>query len=81
MAKKIHVVIQEGGSTREVYAHAYNTLKQARAMVKSCAEASYNTAGPITLPPYLTETLLKSVALEIEFYKFLDDVVQSVKQL
>lgn len=44
------VVIQEGGSSVELYAHSFDTLQDAEAFRYSCAEGAYQTTDPIAVP-------------------------------
>jgi len=78
---KIHLVVQEGGSTGEVYVHPYDTLRQARSNIKGCEKASYRTVGPITLPKALTKALVADGTVEAEFYRVLEETLQAVSQL
>ena len=41
------VVIQEGGSSTEFYAHGFNTIRQAQAYRRVASRASYRTSPPI----------------------------------
>jgi hypothetical protein len=77
---RILLVIQEGGSTGEVYVHAHKNVKDARADMKSCGEAAYRTVGPIEIPKALTEALSKNNAAEQEFYDTLENILRSVAQ-
>ena len=74
--KKLYLVIQQGGSSSELYVHPHNTLKEARTDMKSCAEAAYNTAGPIEIPQALTKSLLKDKDAERDFYKVLEETLR-----
>jgi len=78
---KIHLVVQEGGSTGEVYVHPYNTLRQAHSYIKSCEKASYRTVGPITLPKALAKALVADGTVEVEFYRMLEETLRAVAQL
>jgi len=53
-SKNLYLVIQQGGSSSELYVHPHDTRKEAKADMKSCAEASYNTVGPIEIPASLS---------------------------
>jgi hypothetical protein len=45
-----HVVVQEGGSTGEFYAHAFTTRKAAAKYRRSCARAAYRATEPVEVP-------------------------------
>lgn len=50
------IVIQEGGSSAELYAHCFDTADQAEAYRTSCADqASYRTSNPIAVPSELLD--------------------------
>lgn len=70
--KKIHIVVQEGGTATELYVHAYDHHTKACKGVKAYVEDSYRTLGPLTVPPNLTRALLSSEGAEQEFYSFLE---------
>lgn len=48
--KAMHVVVQEGGSTGELYAHAFTTRKDAKRFTRSCARAAYRATAPLEVP-------------------------------
>lgn len=76
--KNIYLVMQQGGSSREWYAHGHNTLLDARKDVKGCAKAAYNTVAPIRIPAALTKALCKGSDAETQFYTLLEDVARGV---
>lgn len=55
-AKKAYVYVQEGGSSTELYLHAWGTTKEAHAGRVSCAEGAYRT-GPVIEVPAELDTL------------------------
>lgn len=63
--KNLYMVIQQGGSSTEMYIHPHNTLREACADIKSCAKASYNTSGPIKIPGSLS-TLITAMNKDTE---------------
>jgi len=75
---QLYVVIQEGGTSRELYVHAFDSLKEARVDIKGCQKASYRTAGPIKLDPELSARLLADKTLEGLFYSQLKTVLEAV---
>ena len=44
------VIVQEGGSTGELYAHAFTTRKDAKRFTRSCARAAYRATEPVEVP-------------------------------
>ena len=78
---QLYVVIQEGGTSQELYVHAFDSLKKAQDNVKSCQEASYRTAGPIKLDPELTARLLADKELEGIFYSQLKTVLEAAANI
>ena len=79
--KKLYLVIQQGGSSREFYVHAHGTLSEARKDKKSCEKASYQTTEPIEVPAALTAVLLKDKDAEGDFYSVLESVARSAAEL
>lgn len=55
-AKTVFVLIQEGGSSAELYVHVRDTLQAAEAHRRECARASYRTSEPVEFPARLFET-------------------------
>lgn len=58
--KMVLLVVQQGGSTKEMYLHTFNEKKDVRNYKRSCDRASYNTSPAISVP----------VGLE----KYIDDI-------
>jgi hypothetical protein len=60
-----YALIQEGGSSQELYLHVHDTLEEAEADRLECADASYQTTDPIEMPDNsdwdAVETLLQSL--------------------
>lgn len=48
--RAMHVVVQEGGGTGELYAHAFTTRKDAKRFRRSCAKAAYRATAPVRVP-------------------------------
>ncbi len=63
--KTFPLVIQEGGSTGEIYVHGFYSLRDARRFRASAARAAYRTSAPIRVP--------------IEFEEHLDVIQDIVK--
>lgn len=49
----VFLYVQEGGSSTEIYVHAFDSEEQAIAGRKSCAEAAYRTSEIIKAPASL----------------------------
>jgi hypothetical protein len=49
--RKSYGVIQEGGTSQEIYLHGHSTYASAVADRVSCAKASYRTGNIVELPP------------------------------
>lgn len=65
MVKAGFIVLQQGGSSGEVYVHMFDTTDQVTAFRESCDEAAYQTSEPIDLPegfPSEVFDLLEKVA-------------------
>lgn len=48
--KTILLVIQRGGSTKEMYLHTFNTKKEVSAYMRNCTKAAYRTSPGIEIP-------------------------------
>ena len=48
--KTMLVVVQEGGSTGELYAHGFTRRREADRFRRSCARASYRATEPVEVP-------------------------------
>jgi len=48
--KTMHVVVQEGGGTGELYAHAFGRRRDAERFTRSCARAAYRATEPVEVP-------------------------------
>lgn len=81
MPKTIYVNVQEGGSSREFYVHAYNSEKRALEGKKECEEASYRVVGPVEMPAKLRRALLSTRGSETELYSFLQGILEKVSEL
>jgi len=75
LVKNIVLVIQEGGSSTEMYVHAHENIRQANADRKSCAKGSYRTSEPIKVPEALSRVLQDFPGAEVEFYQLLETVL------
>jgi len=52
-----YLVVQQGGSSSEVYLHTFDTYEQARNYRRSCERAAYNTSKPVRIPAELEQHL------------------------
>lgn len=50
-----YVVVQQGGSSTELYAHAFDTMREVRAYQRSCAKAAYECSEPVEVPTSLLD--------------------------
>lgn len=69
-AKPVYVLVQEGGSSSELYLHAHATLEDAEADRVSCAEhGSYRTSSVVEVPADL--------AAHPRFYEVVEQLVRA----
>lgn len=47
--KKIHLVVQQGGSSAEFYANWYDTPEEARDYIDDCYKHTYRCLGPFEI--------------------------------
>lgn len=52
---QVFVVVQEGGSSTEIYAAAFDTEDDAKAYRDSCEEGAYRTSKPVPVPRSLAD--------------------------
>lgn len=78
MKKKLYTVVQEGGTSSELYVNGYDTKRDADAFIKSASESSYNTIGPIEVPQPLADLLRANKEAEEAFYEYLQTLVRAV---
>lgn len=71
------LVIQQGGSSTEFYATAYNSHKEAARAVKGHEEASYN-AFEVEIPPALAKALGADALAEAEFIAIAQVIARKV---
>lgn len=55
------VVVQEGGSTGEFYAHAFGARRDADRFRRSCARAAYRATSPVEVPACTDMDALQAV--------------------
>ena len=46
----VYALIQEGGTSDELYLHVHDTMEEAEADRRSCAKGAYRTTEPIEVP-------------------------------
>lgn len=73
-AKPTFVVIQEGGTSEELYVHAHYTKDAAQADRIECAAGSYRTTKPVKIPPELAK-------LGEVFYTTVEAIIESLSTL
>ncbi|TXH16597.1 MAG: hypothetical protein E6R03_05215 [Hyphomicrobiaceae bacterium] len=75
MSKRKHgyIVIQQGGSSSELYLHAFDTLSEVRQYRKSCDNAAYETSEPVEVPLRLLD--------DKEFVDIAEAIVDACREL
>lgn len=82
MSKKLYLIIQQGGSSTEMYVHPHNSLKEAKADIKSCGKASYNTTEPIEIPEGLSGLITAmNKGTEGDLWVLLETVARAAAEL
>lgn len=72
--KTILVVVQEGGTTTELYASSYDKEKHAVDAIRGHNKATYNAYGPYLVPEKLTKALMKVEGAEGEFLELIETI-------
>lgn len=72
--KPAFVVIQEGGTSEELYVHAHDTEDAAQADRIECAAGSYRTTEPVQIPAELAK-------LGEVFYSTVEAILESLNTL
>ena len=70
MRRAVYLIVQEGGTTGELYVHTHNNRRSAEKDRVSCAGAGYRTTPVIRVPRALADTP--------RFYEILEAVARSV---
>lgn len=65
-----YVLVQEGGSSGEVYIHSHDTLENAERDRQSCRSASYPTTAPVEVP--------RTLATHPAFFPAVEQIVRQV---
>ena len=72
--KTVYLVVQEGGSSNELYPQSYDTLEAANAFRKSCRDdGAYRTCAPIPVP--------ESLESHPQFFDFVSALLASASSL
>lgn len=72
--KPAYAVVQEGGSSMELYLHSWPSRGEATFDRKDCAKAAYRTSPVIKLPA-------AAAALGEGFYEAAEELIQATKEL
>jgi len=72
--KPTYVVVQEGGSSSELYFHAWPTRTEANTDRKYCATAAYKTSPVIRVPA-------TAAALGEDFFEPAENIMQGVAEV
>ena len=76
------LVIQQGGSSREMYAHLFDRLRQATMFKELCAnEGAYGTSDPIKVPRRLAKAMLADPKLEAAVWDLVDSAADAAARL
>ncbi len=75
---ELFVVVQEGGSTGELYVHGYDDADKAQSSADQMQKDSYRTTEVIQVPDVIAKVLLKDSKLEAEFNDFLQETLCDV---
>jgi hypothetical protein len=80
MPNKCYLIIQQGGSSKELYVHAHATLEEARDDIESCKEAAYNTTVPIYIPTKLWKAVEQGKSQE-ELFTLIEAILKQSADL
>lgn len=58
------IVVQEGGSSSEIYAHSFDCEEGANLFRMGCSEGGYRTGKPVKVPAFLVDDPNFGIALE-----------------
>ena len=71
LKSKGYLIIQEGGTSHELYLHAHSTAEEAEEDRVSCARAAYSTSPVIKIPGVLA-------SLGEQFYGVVEEVLSNL---
>lgn len=78
----MYVVVQQGGSSAELYAHFCSSMAEARADRRDCwREGAYKTSEPVRVSARLAKRLAKDHKLASDVWELLDDVFDALKSI
>ena len=72
------LVMQQGGSSREFYAHLFDRMRDAERYRVGAEEASYETSEPMKVPEALAKMLRKNPSAEAALVDLLGDAAVEV---
>ena len=79
---KVFMVVQEGGSSSELYVHLFNTHQDAVDYRVDCADdGAYRTTPVVELPDKLAAALLSDSELEASFLSFMSAFIGAFDDL
>lgn len=76
--KTLQLVIQQGGSTRELYAETYSSPAHAQKRIKDINGGSYKAFGPFEIPANLAKAIQKTSNAEQDLIKLIEAVSEKV---
>lgn len=76
--KTLQLVIQQGGSTRELYAETYSSPKAAQERLQSIGKSSYKAFGPFEIPKKLAKAIQSVPGAEQDIIKLIEAVAEKV---
>ena len=71
---KTFVVVQQGGSSREMYTHVLDGMRQVNSYRKECDGVAYATSDPIEVPKAIIEA---PEDVQMAVWGLLEDVAQA----
>jgi hypothetical protein len=71
--KLVWYVVQEGGSSTELYLHGFDTRRQADAYRKRAAKSAYRTSPPVSAP--------RALADMPDFDRVLEEIIHEVTNI
>ena len=75
------LVMQQGGSTFEFYAHLFDHMRDAEHYRKGARHATYETSEPIKIPEALARVLRANPTAETAFVELLSGIPLEVKEM
>jgi len=75
------LIIQQGGSSGEMYPHMFDTSRDANRYRASAGRSSFNTSEPVVVRPRLARKLLADPLLEADVQDLLAEAVGAAAEL